>query len=133
MISKLKDTLNEIIVKQDDIVEKQDRIISTLFIINEFAEKDSEKNNEILSQISRIADTKQRVISADAINKAQLIGIDLTINFKHGETDMRSISFDRGHANKMGGIILDQICKPKEQYASHIEKSERTCKFPLEP
>jgi len=49
------------------------------------------------------------------------------------DTDMRSISFDRGHANKMGGIILVQICKHKEQYASHIEKSERTCKFPLEP
>ena len=43
------------------------------------------------------------------------------------------MSFDRAHTNKLGSNILDKICSFKEQYASHIEKTERTSKFALDP
>ncbi len=92
------------------------------------------KQDELLVQLERLADIKSNKISQEIIDRAQTIGIDLNVNFIiESGYDLRTACFDRRYANKMGSIILDKLCTIDEQFASHIEKTDRTPKFPLHP
>ena len=85
MLTSVKATLDELFVKHDDLLEKTDSVlIKQIELIkkqDEFLRKTTEKDEEIRTQIARIADTKHKVISAEVIAKGHLIGVDLSIDF----------------------------------------------------